>query len=70
MAAHAQAVVDTAEAEKALRLLTQKYPQQADISLPMPTPADVRTFRTVSRPLRPFAPASAGSFNGPTENRQ
>src|SRR5512143_2644800 len=31
MAAHAQAVVDRAEAEKALRLLMLKYPQQASI---------------------------------------
>jgi hypothetical protein len=28
-----------------LRLLVQKYPQQASIPLPMPTPADVRIFR-------------------------
>lgn len=45
MAAHAHAVVDPAEAEKALRLLMLKYPQQASIPLPMPTPADVRIFR-------------------------
>ena len=42
MAAHAQAVVDPTEAEKAFML---KYPQQASIPLPMPTPADVRIFR-------------------------
>ena len=47
MAAHAQAVVDPAEAEKALRLLMLRYPQQQQESLPlpMPTPADVRIFR-------------------------
>lgn len=45
MAAHAQVVVDPAEAEKALRLLFLKYPQQNSIPLPMPTPADVRIFR-------------------------
>jgi len=45
MAAHAEAVVDSTEAEKALRLLLLKYPQQASIPLPMPTPADVRIFR-------------------------
>jgi PPOX class probable F420-dependent enzyme len=45
MAARAQAVVDPAEAEKALRMLMQKYPQQNSLPLPMPTPADVRIFR-------------------------
>ena len=45
MAARAQAVVDPTEAETALRLLMLKYPQQASIPLPMPTPADVRIFR-------------------------
>lgn len=45
MAARAHAVVDQAEAEKALRLLMQKYPQQASLPLPMPSPADVRIFR-------------------------
>ena len=43
MAARAQVVDDPTEAEKALRLLMLKYPQQA--SMPMPTPADVRIFR-------------------------
>jgi nitroimidazol reductase NimA-like FMN-containing flavoprotein (pyridoxamine 5'-phosphate oxidase superfamily) len=45
MAARAQVVVDPAEAEKALRGLMLKYPQQASMPLPMPTPADVRIFR-------------------------
>lgn len=45
MAASAQAVVDPTEAQKALRLLMVKYPQQDSIPLPMPTPADVRIFR-------------------------
>jgi nitroimidazol reductase NimA-like FMN-containing flavoprotein (pyridoxamine 5'-phosphate oxidase superfamily) len=45
MAARAQVVNDPAEAEKALRLLMLKYPQQASIPIPMPTPADVRIFR-------------------------
>lgn len=43
MAAHAQAVVDPTEAEKALRLLMRKYPQQEPA--PTLTPADVRIFR-------------------------
>ena len=47
MAAHAQAVVDPGEAETALHLLMLKYPQQASIPLPMPTPADVRIFRVI-----------------------
>jgi len=45
MAARAHAVVDPAEAEKALRLLMLKYPPQQSLNLPMPTPADVRIFR-------------------------
>ena len=45
MAARAQVVVDPAEAEKALRLLMQKYPPQASLPLQMPTPDDVRIFR-------------------------
>lgn len=45
MAARAQVVVDPTEAEKALRLLMLKYPQQASIPVPMPSPADVRIFR-------------------------
>jgi nitroimidazol reductase NimA-like FMN-containing flavoprotein (pyridoxamine 5'-phosphate oxidase superfamily) len=45
MAARAQVVDDPAEADKALRLLMLKYPPQANVPLPMPTPADVRIFR-------------------------
>ncbi|HVW87478.1 MAG TPA: pyridoxamine 5'-phosphate oxidase family protein [Bryobacteraceae bacterium] len=45
MAARAQVVVDPAESEKAMRLLMRKYPPQASIPLPMPSPADVRVFR-------------------------
>lgn len=47
MAARAQAVVDRAEAEKALRLLMLRYPEQKSLpsSLPMPTPENVRIFR-------------------------
>jgi nitroimidazol reductase NimA-like FMN-containing flavoprotein (pyridoxamine 5'-phosphate oxidase superfamily) len=45
MAARAQAVVDPAEAEKALRLIVQKYPPQASLPLQMPTPDDVRIIR-------------------------
>ena len=45
IAARAQVVVDPTEAEKALRLLMLKYPQQASMPLPMPTAADVRIFR-------------------------
>src|SRR5579864_3437594 len=47
MAAHAQAVNDPAEAEKALRLLMLKYPEQKTMPLPMPKTADVRIFRVV-----------------------
>ena len=46
MAARAEAVADPAEAEKALRLLLQKYPQQQEpLPIAMPTPADVAIFR-------------------------
>ena len=43
MAAHARAVADAAEAEKALRLLIGRYSQQSSFPLPMPKPEDVRT---------------------------
>ena len=47
MAARAEVVVDRAEAEKALRLLLLKYPEQKSLPLhlPMPTPENVRIFR-------------------------
>lgn len=45
MAAQAERVTDTAEAEKALHLLWQKYPEQKSIPVSMPTPADVAIFR-------------------------
>ncbi len=47
MAARAEAVLDRAEAEKALQLLMLKYPEQKSLpsSLPMPTPENVRVFR-------------------------
>jgi nitroimidazol reductase NimA-like FMN-containing flavoprotein (pyridoxamine 5'-phosphate oxidase superfamily) len=47
MAARVQPVIDRAEAEKALRLLMLKYPEQKSLpsSLPMPTPENVRIFR-------------------------
>src|SRR5512146_2618738 len=45
MAAHAQRVVDPAEAEKALQLLMQRYPEQHSLPLPMPKPEEVAIFR-------------------------
>ena len=47
MAARAEPVVDRAEAEKALRLLMLKYPEQKSLpsSLSMPAPDNVRIFR-------------------------
>lgn len=45
MAARAQAVVDPGEADKVLRMLPLKYPEQASLPVPMPTPQDVRIFR-------------------------
>jgi nitroimidazol reductase NimA-like FMN-containing flavoprotein (pyridoxamine 5'-phosphate oxidase superfamily) len=48
MAARAQTVTDPAEAEKALRLLMGKYPEQTGAALPtMPKPTDVRIFRVI-----------------------
>jgi nitroimidazol reductase NimA-like FMN-containing flavoprotein (pyridoxamine 5'-phosphate oxidase superfamily) len=49
MAAHAQRVVDPAEAEKALRLLMQKYPQQISLPVQMPKPSDVAVFRVTPK---------------------
>ncbi|WP_245505844.1 hypothetical protein [Rhizobium sullae] len=45
MAARAQAVVDRGEAEKILRMLPLKYPEQVSLPGPMPTPEQVRIFR-------------------------
>lgn len=45
MAAHAQAVVDADEANKVLRMLPLKYPEQNTVPVTMPTPEEVRIFR-------------------------
>lgn len=45
MAAHAQRVVDRKEAQKALQLLMQRYPEQRSLPGPMPIPEDVYVFR-------------------------
>lgn len=46
MAAHAIPVTDRAEAEKVLRMLPLKYPEQrTPLPFPMPRPEDVRIFR-------------------------
>lgn len=45
MAAHAQAVVDRAEASRVLQMMPLRYPPQASLPFPMPTPDDVRIFR-------------------------
>lgn len=45
MAARAELVTDRAEAEKVLRLLPTKYPEQKSLPGPMPRPEDVRIFR-------------------------
>ena len=47
MAARAQAVTDRAEAEKVLRMLPLKYPEQVSLPGPMPTPEQVRIFRVM-----------------------
>lgn len=45
MAAHAQRVTDPAEAETALRLLLQRYPEQRSLPVPIPKPEEVAIFR-------------------------
>lgn len=45
MAAHAQTVLDNAESEKVLQLLSQRYPEQNDWPVKTPSPEEVRIFR-------------------------
>jgi nitroimidazol reductase NimA-like FMN-containing flavoprotein (pyridoxamine 5'-phosphate oxidase superfamily) len=45
MAARARVVDDPAEADKAMRLLFARYPEQKSLPGPMPAPKDVRIFR-------------------------
>ena len=45
MAAHAKRVADPAEAEKALRMLMLRYPEQTSMSMAAPNPTDVSVFR-------------------------
>ncbi|BAB52846.1 pyridoxamine 5'-phosphate oxidase family protein [Mesorhizobium japonicum] len=47
MAARAQVVANRAEAEKVLRMLPLKYPEQVALPGPMPTPEQVRIFRVM-----------------------
>jgi PPOX class probable F420-dependent enzyme len=47
MAARARVVDDPAEAEKAMRLLFARYPEQKSLPGPMPAPKDVRIFRLI-----------------------
>lgn len=50
MAAHAFAVTDRAEAEKVLRMLPLKYPEQTEpLPLAMPKPEEVRIFRVTPK---------------------
>jgi hypothetical protein len=42
-------VVDRAEANKVLRMLPLKYPEQVPLPGPMPTPDDVRIFRATPK---------------------
>ena len=45
MAAHAQAIVDPAEANMVLNMFPLKYPEQSAVPMPMPTAEEVRIFR-------------------------
>ncbi|RUV85676.1 MAG: pyridoxamine 5'-phosphate oxidase family protein [Mesorhizobium sp.] len=47
MAARAQPVTDRDEAERVLKMLPDKYPPQATLPGPMPTPEQVRIFRVM-----------------------
>jgi hypothetical protein len=70
MAAHAQAVVDPAEAGKVLRMLPLKYPEQVSLPGPMPTPGEVRIFRvtlTQSSPCSTTPRASDTRTSSPVE---
>lgn len=49
MAAHAEAVTDRAEAERVLRLLPTKYPEQKDLPVQMPSVDDVRIVRVTPK---------------------
>jgi hypothetical protein len=49
MAAHAQAVLNPAEASKILRMLPLKYPEQVSLPVPMPGPEEVRIFRVTPK---------------------
>lgn len=49
MAARADAVSDRTEAERVLRLLPTKYPEQTDLPIQMPTVDDVRIFRVTPK---------------------
>ena len=45
MAARAQAITDSAEAEKVIGMLPLKYPDAPPLPMKMPSPEDVRLFR-------------------------
>lgn len=47
MAGHAQRITDPVEAEKVLRLIMRRYPEQAAMNLPMPATSDVALFRVI-----------------------
>ena len=80
MAARAEAVTDRSEAEKVLRMLPLKYPEQtAPLPFPMPTPDDIRIFRVtptviievitwpppVEKPVSPLSRAVLGPMVQP-----
>ncbi|MEX0643917.1 MAG: pyridoxamine 5'-phosphate oxidase family protein [Parvularculaceae bacterium] len=45
MAAHARAVVNPTEAEKAMTMLMARYPEQRSFPIPTPAPSGLRFFR-------------------------
>jgi len=49
MAANAEPVTDVAEAQKVLRTLMSRYPEQKGVPLEMPTPDQVKIFRVTPK---------------------
>jgi hypothetical protein len=47
MAAHARAVADPAEVEKAMKLLVSRYPEYA--AIPQPSPEEIVIYRLVPK---------------------
>ena len=75
MAARAQLVVDRAEADKVLRMLPLKYPEQKTLPVKMPTPDEIRIFRVAPLVIsvldysKGFGHTDLVSIDAPSETR-